>query len=925
MDDANAPRFEIDPQSIRKVVRATSILVGLVVLICAILATVTPYTNYLWFVHDVRQPQVFLKGYSTKGSLFLCAFLATWAFVYLNLKQAFGRSLIYIDRPDSVGRALISHTMRWVQDRGQRVLKIAAPVAAFFLSMGFSNEWSTYLLWRNQQPFQKADPMFGLDASFYVFTLPWYSAVLNYLVVVLVITTALSIGLYIGLQSLALMGRIELGRPKFRIHVSLMIAISLVAIALLIWLKTYELPLSEGSQFTGAGYVESQLVWIQRGLAVFLGIIAILTVVRANQGKPYGVPLGGGIAFMALWGLLMWVYPSVIQRLVVDPNLLSKQGPYAARAIEMTRFAYSLDKIDVREMDVQPRPTEAAVSQSGATLDNMRLWDPDILRTALENLQAIRPYYNFEDVDVDRYTVNGKQTIMMLSARDINLAGLDAATSNWTNLRLRYTHGYGVVMANVDRATSDGWPNYLVDNIPLRTTDIPVSRPQIYFSDWRDPMNQPTSEYALVNTGEKELDYESTSGGAITTKWSGDRGIPIDGMLARLAFSIVLGDGNLLVTPNIRSGARLLMRRGVLERANAVYPFLKFDSDPYLVILDGRLIWMLDGYSTTNQMPYSRSFYGVNYIRNTVKATVDAYTGEINAYALEPDEPLLKANRSIYPGLVKDIDALPAGLREHFRYPEDMLEMQSIQLQTYHVGDPTTFLSNSDAWNIASERDINGARAPIRPYYVQMQLPDEPQAGFVQMLPFTPNKRPNMSGWLAAHCDPADYGRLVLYRFVSDNPSLGPEQMESKFNSWPEISDINRQYNNDQSEVIPGNLLVMPIGKSVMYVEPLFLQSNTPGIQAAPRLSWVVLALRDQVVVGESYQDALKKLFQAGPSTAPVPKSTTVPTSANDEAKAALDLLRQAETAQRNGDWAKYGSLQKLLKAKLEALAGASP
>jgi uncharacterized membrane protein (UPF0182 family) len=927
MDGWQQPRLEIDPQSVRRFTRTSLILVSIIVVGTIILSMVNPYTSYLWFTYDVGHPEVFSTGYRAKGLLLLLAFFSTWAFLYFNLRQALKLSLVYLDRPQTGGQRAISQTMQWVQDRGQSVLLYAAPLFSFLMALGFSNEWQTYLQWLNRVPFGIRDPMFGLDAGFYVFTLPWFRSISNYLFVVFAITAALCVVLYIGLQSLALLGRLELSQPKFRIHISALIMLALVALAGQLWLKSYEFPLAELGQFTGAGYVESQEVVIQRVLAVFLAAVGVGTLLRANRGKSYAVPMAGGITFAVLWAIGLWMYPAIIQRLLVDPNLLSVQGPYAARAIAMTRFAYGLDKIDARDMDVAARPSAEAVMRSGATLDNMRLWDPTILQSALENLQAVRPYYKFEDVDIDRYSIGGKQTMVMLSPRDIDLNGVGGASQNWTNLRLRYTHGYGVAMSSVDRATQDGWPNFLIDDIPVESKEVPLTKPQIYFSDWRDALGQPSSEYALVDTGVKELDYESTATGAVTHEWEGKGGVPISGLLSRLAFSLLLADGNLLVSPNINGGARILIRRNVLERANAVYPFLKFDSDPYLVVLDGRLIWMLDGYSVSNNMPYSSRMFGANYIRNSVKATVDAYTGDISAYAVLPDEPILRVNRRIYPGLIKDLDEMPEGLKAHFRYPEDMLQMQAITLQTYHITDPTTFLSNSDAWNIASERDVNGSKARIRPYYVQMQLPDEPKDAFLQILPFTPNGRPNMSGWLAAHCDPEDYGKLTLYRFVGSNPALGPEQMESKFNSWPQISDINRQFNNDQSEVVPGNLLVVPIGDSVMYVEPLFLQSRSSGIQAAPRLSWVVLALRDQVVVGETYESALKQLFSNAPrnvetSGGKPAAPETSSASPTVGAREALDLLREAEAAQKAGDWAKYGELQKQLKAKLEELVG---
>jgi uncharacterized membrane protein (UPF0182 family) len=411
-------------------------------------------------------------------------------------------------------------------------------------------------------------------------------------------------------------------------------------------------------------------------------------------------------------------------------------------------------------------------------------------------------------------------------------------------------------------------------------------------------------------------------------------------MLSRLAFGILLGDFNLVISGNIKPNTRLLMRRNVLERCAKVYPFLRFDEDPYIVVYKGHLVWILDGYTTTDMIPYSERIESpvssMNYIRNSVKLTVDAYTGETTAFAVDPTEPILRAYRQIYPGLVRDLSELPKGLDEHFRYPEDLFQVQSQMLLNYHVTDPTVFLSNSDAWDIARERDLSGNKSQIRPYYVQLQLRNETKPQFQLILPFTPLQKPNMSGWLTAQSDPGVYGQMTLYRFTGPLPK-GPELMEADFSSTPAISFINRQYNNEQSRVIVGNLLVIPIGKSVMYSESLFLVSQTSGIQSVPRLFRVILALNNKVVVGETYADALKQLFQNSPvapvsnSEAPSPLSTNpklppegIGTKQIESVKSALQLFDEANAALKDGDFAKYGQLQKQLRKILADLAAKS-
>ncbi len=921
-----------EAQAIRNATRIGGCLGLLVLFGVVVLATLTPYTEYLWYAHDARRPDVFSIGYETRGMLFLASLVVGWIVLYFSLRQALRLSLVYLRTPGNYGEALVGNAMTWVQAKGAVVVRFAAPVLAFLGALEFANEWNTLLLSQHAQAFGVKDPTFGFDLGFFVFQLPWYRAMANYAVALLTMTTLLTLGVYVGMQALAMLARIELSRPHIRFHVSLLLGVTALAYATQIWLKTYEVGLIDSGQFTGAGYAAMRAFSATRIFAGLLAVGGIATIFGQRIGRPYQVPIASAVTVGAFFLVAVVGYPAVVQKLFVDPNRLSAEAPYARQAIQMTRFAYGLDKIEVRDVDVRIEPTKAEVAGAQTTLDNMRLWDPDVLRSSLEGLQSIRPYYSFSDVDVDRYPVNGKQTMVMLSSRDLQIDGLDPAARNWTNERLRYTHGYGLDIAQVDEATPEGQPTFLAEDMPQRSTpDFPISQPRIYFSDTRDAYGNPDDDYVLVDTKVEEFDYP-TAASSETHRWQGDRGIPIGGGLARLAYSIVLGDGNLLVSPDVTAQTRLLRHRSVIDRASRVYPFLRFDHDPYIVLIDGHMVWLLDGYTSTDMVPYSDRIEwpggALNYMRNSVKVSVDAYTGETAAYAVDPQEPILRAYRRIYPGLVHDLADAPAELQKHFRYPEDLFRLQSAELSNYHVTDPTLFLSNGDAWDVARERGLSGETESIAPYFVQMQLPDEAKAGFLLILPFTPRGKPVMSGWLAAHCDPDDYGRLTEYRFSKGYPVGGPELLEGNFSSTPEISNINRNYNNEQSSIIVGNLLVIPVGRSVMYVEPLFLKSKTQGLQSVPRLFRVILALNDKVVVGENYHDALRQLFGAQEKVQPAaptvsegqPSKSSIPVP--QQARQALELLDQADAALRAGDFAKYGSLQKRAKALLQQLVG---
>jgi uncharacterized membrane protein (UPF0182 family) len=904
------------------------------VLVTALLAMVGPYATWMWFVHDVRYPSVFGVSYGARATLLGTSFFATWAFFHWTLTAAFRRGEVFLAEPDTVGQLLASNAIAWFQRSGTSLARFGSPLLALFFALGFANNWNALLLFRSAESFGRKDLLFGLDFGFYVFQLPLLTATAGYVFGVFFMGTLLTFAVYAGLQSLASIAKIEFTRPQIRSHTGWLFGALLLAVAANVWLKTYEAGLAPGAQFTGAGYTGVLKANMERVFAVLCALMAPLAVLNGRMWRPNMVAARGGLALVGVYFLIVLILPTLVQSTFVGPRLVEVESPFAERAIQTTRFAFGLDKAEVRDFNVSTRPKAAEIAQAASTFENMRLWDPDILRQSFSSLQSFRRYYTFDDVDIDRYNINGKQTMVMLAPREIDLDGLEATSQNWNNRRLQFTHGFGVVMAQVNGSTETGQPKFLARDIPLQTSGgIKIDQPRVYFGDLRFNDGTPRDEYAIVNTNQEELSYQ-TAQGSVRHRWTGNRGVPISGFLTRFAFSMVLGDGNLLVAGNLNPNSRLLMRRNVVQRASNVLPFLRFDNDPYIVVNRGRLLWMLDGYTTTDMIPYSAMVGSpgagrMNYIRNSVKATVDAYTGEVLAYAVEPNEPLLRAYRRIYRGVVKDRSELPEGLEAHFRYPEDMLTVQSRVMATYHVTKPDAFLSGTDAWSVASERGITGVKELMRPYYVQMRLPDEPQSGFLQIIPFTPRARPNMSGWMAAHCDPGHYGRLTLYRFFTRG-SLppGPELAESNFNGNPQISEINRTFNNDQSEVIVGNLLVVPIGESVMYVEPLFLQSKTAGLQAEPRLFRVILAYEDKIVVRETYAEALAALLGSAAPAQPDPGSPRQPgepapvrsDGAPATPKRALELFEQADQALRSGDFAKYGELQKQLGAELERL-----
>jgi hypothetical protein len=905
-----------------------------------LLPSVGPYTEYLWFSQDARQPQVFWLLYRTKAVLFTAAFVISLSLIYLNITRALKISAVYSSKPASVGEALVSRILTVLQDHGSLLSKVASLVLAIVVSLGFSEEWMTYQTAVHAMPFHKVDPIFGMDLSYFVFVLPWQLTIVKALLGLFVLTTILTTGLYVALQGMAFLGRIDLGKNAVRGHVAALIGLCIATYAVQMWLVRFQIGLQQGQQFTGGGYTAFHQLQVQGPLAILLLVLGVVFCIAPLWNSGWKFAVWGAAGYVFCWVLGFVIYPAILQAWIVEPNRITLEAPFASKAITMTRYAYALDQIEPKFAQVEGQPTAADLTNSRGTLDNMRLWDPEQLRQAIESLQGLKPYYRFRDVDIDRYTIGGRKQMVMLSPRDIDVSGLAASANNWVNTRLEYTHGIGVTISPVNAATNSGQPEFIVKDIPPTSpADLPITQPRIYYSDFRTEGGDPIYNYVLVDTKVDEFDYPAP-GNDKSNRWEGDRGIRVGAFIPKLAFSFTLQDFNLLVSTNITGNSRLLMHRGVIDRASLIYPFLTFDQDPYMVVNNGKLVWILDGYTSTNQVPYA-AYSEVpnlpnqpNYIRNSVKVVVDAYSGETNAYAVQPEEPVLQTYESIYPGLIKNIATLPAGLAEHFRYPEDFFTAQAQQLRQYHITekDPVAFLNNEDAWDMPTEVGSAGSEVTMPPYYVQMRLPSDPKDEFLLILPFTPRQKSNMSGWIAAHCDPDRYGRLWLYEYPQGNILPGPKQMEANFAQNPNIANLYTLLKNSQSNVQTGNLLVIPIGNSVMYAEPMFLTSQ--GVTAIPELRKVVLALSTgQVVIGDTYADALKELFggQQAPAAAPVASTTpSVPTGAapknpavtvsKPDAEALLHLMDQADAALRQGDFAKYGEDQKELRDRVEQL-----
>jgi len=627
-------------------------------------------------------------------------------------------------------------------------------------------------------------------------------------------------------------------------------------------------------------------------------------------------------------GLIVFkgLYPGIVQRLEVEPNEIEKEASYIARNIAYTRNAFDLVPIVERPFDVGTEPEVHTLGDVEATISNVRLWDWRPLLDSYSQLQEIRLYYEFEDVDVDRYDLGAGPAQVMLSAREMAVEQLAEPIRTWQNVHLIYTHGYGFVMSPVNRVTEEGLPMFFVSDIPPRVPDslravLEIQRPEIYYGER-------TVDYALAATRVQEFDYPSGDQN-LYTSYAGRGGIPVASWWRRALFAWYFGNAKLLLTDAITEDSRLLLHRRIQERVRRLAPFLEYDADPYLVLIDGRLVWILDAYTTSSRYPYSEPIEGfgrrpVNYIRNSVKVVIDAYHGEVAFYAWDERDPLLATYRSIFPTLFRPRDEFPPSLIPHLRYPEDLFTIQAEVLRAYHMLDPKVFYNREDLWNVPNEI-YQGEPQPMVPYYVLLRLPDDDALTFQLVLPFTPARRDNMIAIVAAKSDPGNYGRRVIYEFPKDRLIYGPMQIEARIDQDPVISQQITLWSQKGSSVIRGNLLVIPLENSVLYVEPLFLQAQQSQL---PELTRVIATYGQRIVMEPTLEDAMMALIrgtaaraaedvarEAGRLEPGAGEPPAEPPAGEPPVGAELDALaRQAKSAydravaaQRRGDWAAYG------------------
>jgi uncharacterized membrane protein (UPF0182 family) len=596
------------------------------------------------------------------------------------------------------------------------------------------------------------------------------------------------------------------------------------------------------------------MLWLLVGLALIASVASLAGISRISLR----VPLAAGAAWVVTAFLLAGAYPAVVQRLIVQPQELERERPYIERTIRMTRQAFALDRIEETPITGKEMVTAAEIRGNPGTIGNIRLWDPEPLLTTYNQIQSIRLYYDFVNVDVDRYTIDGRYRQVMLAARELAPERLPPQAQTWVNRRLQFTHGYGVAMSAVNEVTPEGLPTLFVQDVPPRGK-IQIDRPELYYSER-------SADYVIVRTRFPEFSYPRGDDNVFTT-YEGTTGVNIGSRARRLLFALRFGDLNIMLSDAITPESTILFHRNIRDRVSRVAPFLRLDSDPYIVVADGRLFWILDAYTVSNRFPYSQPHRdGFNYIRNSVKAVVDAYNGTVGLYVAEPDDPIIQTYAKIFPGLLRPMGDMPPFLRPHLRYPQDLFAAQAEMYRIFHMQDPRVFYNREDVWVLPEEIYIDQPRQ-MKPYYIIMRLPDALREEFVLILPFTPPGKQNMITWLSARSDGEHYGQIKAFRYPKDKLVFGPMQIEARLNQDPDISKQFTLWSQGGNRVIRGNLIVIPVGESNLYVEPIYLQAEQGRL---PEMKQVVLASGNRVVMEATVDAAMRALLGGPTPTRPI-------------------------------------------------------
>jgi uncharacterized membrane protein (UPF0182 family) len=951
------------PIPIRSMTRSRRLLIVigaiLFILLLSLRGIATFWTDYLWF-DSVGFGSVWTTLIFSRVMLVIVGTVVAFGLLYLNLVLADRLSPPQSLTAGSPDEEIIERFQDWVRTRRVRFRLAISGFFGLLIGLGAGAWWEDWLLFRNSESFGVTDPLFNNDLGFYIFTVPFLQDLFGWAFQFFLIAFLIVAALHYLNGGVQVMPRSQRVNPGVKVHLSVLLAIIALLKAFGYWLDRFDLLYSGRGAAYGASYTDVNAQLPAFNLLIGISVLAAILLLVNIRMKGWSLPaVAVGLWFVtsiALGG----IWPAAVQRFSVEPDELNKELPYVERNIEYTRSAYGLEGVDVRDFAASDELTADDLVANAPTIDNIRLWDPSVLLTTYRQLQELQPFYQFEDVDVDRYVLGDQLTQVMLAARELDTAGVPGG--GWVNQHLVYTHGYGAVLSPANTVTTQGQPDFLVKDIDTdlgAPESVQIEQARIYFGE-----TVRSSDFVIVGTKEQEVDFpiESASDGdgalLAFNSYDGEGGIEIGSIFRRAAFALRFADVNTLISGQITSDSKVLLVRNLRDRLEKAAPFLAADTDPYLVIDSaGHLVWVQDMFTVTDRYPYSTPAddgastasgtpaagrlsvdsglpNDFNYIRNSVKATVDAYDGTITFYVFDETDPIVRAYQRIFPDLFSDKDEMPAELLDHLRYPEDLFRVQSDVYTRYHVEDSRVFYNNGAPWQIARDPSTTASQSlrgsfsadnrPMVPYYLLMQLPDEADLSYLLLQPFTAATRPNMVSFLVAKSDPDEYGELVSYELPRESFVDGPGQIGARINQEPVISREFSLLSQGGSDVIQGNMLVVPIDESIMYVQPIYVAADpevagaTSDIAALPEVKFVIVVFGDRIIMRETLAESLQAVF--GDASAPVIDDGTPSTDDGtdeplpEDVTAAVEQLlgeanaafQRADEALRDADLATY-------------------
>ena len=842
-------------------------------------AIATFFTNYLWF-DSVNLNSVWLKILLTKGALVGATSLLAFVFIFTNLRFAVRATPVMDIFESFESQDPLSRFRAWTNERFSRYRLLGSIGLSLFLGAGASQLWEQVLLFLNQHNFGVTDPVFQADVSRYVFGLPLYRLFVSWGFQLVIFTSLIIILFFVATGALQLrQGRLPEVSSGAKAHLSVLLAFIAILKAFAYRLDSMELLYSPRGKVFGASYTDVVAHLPALNLLILISLFGAVLLLVNIKRRGWLLPATAISLWLAVSIIVGGLVPAAIQRFRVVPDELNKELPYVDSHIDYTRLAYGLDSIEEKSFAASPDLSQNDISNNKQTVDNIRLWDPTVLAETYSQLQEIRAYYALQEVDVDRYKINGELTQVMVAARELDQTNLPAV--GWVNERLQYTHGFGVVFSPANNVASQGQPDFYVKGVPATTTvtELEVEQPRIYFGESADSV-----EYVVVNSLQDEVDYPlSTEGQSVAyTNYSGDGGVGIGSFFRRLGFALRYGELNLLISNQLSDDSKLIMERNIVSRVKKAAPFLYTDNDPYLALIDGNLFWIIDMYTVSDKYPYAQPAdtrrlnensglpINFNYLRNSVKAVVNAYDGTMNFYVVDENDPLMSAYNDIFPDLFSPKSEMTSELLDHIRYPEDLFTIQSDMYRDYHMTDPRVFYADEDPWVIPSDSSttprVGTLRGefteigfkPMLPYYLLMSLPGESDLSYLIFQPFNPENRPNMQSFLVADADPENYGQLIDFRLPKGEFVDGPSQVATRINQDPDISQIFTLLDQQGSSVIKGNLFVVPINQSILYYQPIYLQGEQNPL---PEFKFVVVVFQDRIIMRETLSEALANIF----------------------------------------------------------------